>query len=88
MGVTMKLCVNCKFFSAPAGEPIDPIEFGLCTHPKSISVNPVDGSTKALRAFISRNSIYHGCGLEGSFYIPIHADTDDEGWLSSKFGNA
>ena len=82
----MKFCVDCKFFSSPAGEPVDPVEFGLCTHPKSVAVNPVDGSTKALRAFISRNSL--GCGLEASLYVPIHAHADDEEWLNSKFGNA
>ena len=84
----MKLCVNCKFFSTPASEPVDPVEFGLCTHSKSVAVNPVDGSTKQLRAFISRNSVYHGCGFEASFYIPIHAEADEENWLESKFGTA
>ena len=83
----MKLCINCRYFTAPASEPVDPTEFGLCTHPRSVAVNPVDGSTKALRAFISRNSIYHGCGLEASFYEPTHITSEDEGWLDSKFGN-
>ena len=81
----MKLCVDCKHFTAPASEPVDVTDYGICNHPRSISINPVDGTTKQLRAYVSRNSVYHGCGLEASYFEAINPLNDDDEWLDNTF---
>ncbi len=80
----MKLCIDCKYLSLPSGESEDAPSHGVCMHPQSVIVNPVNGAMRKLLATDARQSHFSGCGLEARFYVPIHP-TDDDGWLDKVF---